>query len=573
MERNEIYELSQKMKTVKHLAALLYQLKCDEFGSKRYRITAKQLLHFSSPKFAPKRYKTFQIKKKSGGLRDINAPCYQLKIILYFINKVLKAIYTPNDCVTGFAEGRSVVTNAQQHVGHHYIFNIDLENFFPSIPQARVWKRLQLPPFNFTQEIASVVAGLCCHSNADGTMNVLPQGAATSPLLTNAICDTLDRRMRGVAKRFGLHYSRYADDMTFSSMHNVYQDGSVFRLEIKRIIEEQGFKMNEKKTRLLRDGRRQEVTGLTVNSTVNVSRKYIKDLRWILHVWETEGYAKAYSKFYPKYKKEKGYIKKGEPVMENVIGGKLNYLRMVRGANNAAYLKLQERYNKLQQLILIDNETDKGESFIYVQPYLMTEFCKDFATNVTLEISTRKNLVGKCVICGIDKTIAISKSTQKRLCPDLDGKKPGDVISSDLLTKCHITLCRSKGKNFWLITEFRPRRSKYLSIQNAHINIDEILNVWDSMGIDAAVDYFMSYMGDVIPGAPNNDSGSKNAGADLGSVNFFEPSSTPSISAEMEEHLLKLAELVERDEVYNKTNESSADNESDDDFDELYLSQ
>ena len=111
--------------------------------------------------------------------------------------------------------------------------------------------------------------------------------------------------------------------MTFSSMHNVYQENSDFRLEIERIVIEQGFKMNSSKTRLLKTGSRQEVTGLTVNSIANVSRKYISDLRWILHIWEKEGYAKAYALFYPKYKQEKGYIKKGEPVMENVIGGKL----------------------------------------------------------------------------------------------------------------------------------------------------------------------------------------------------------------------------------------------------------
>lgn len=490
MERDKIYELSQKMKTVKNLAVLLNKLKCDEFGTRKHPITAKQLLHFSTPKIALKRYKTFQIRKKSGGVREINAPCYQLSIILYFLNQLLKAIFTPNECVNGFTEGRSVVTNAQRHIGHHYVFNIDLKDFFPSIPQPRVWARLQLPPFNFSQEIANVVAGLCCHPNADGTMNVLPQGAATSPLLTNAICDTLDRRMRGVAKRFGLHYSRYADDMTFSSMHNVYQDGSDFRLELKRIIEEQGFKMNEKKTRLLRDGQRQEVTGLTVNSSVNVSRKYIKDLRWILHIWETEGYAMAYSRFYPKYKKEKGYIKKGEPVMENVIGGKLNYLRMVRGDNNAAYLKLQARYDKLQQLVFVDNETDKGESYIYVQPYSIADFCNDFATSISLEVSTRKNLIGKCDLFGIEKIIAISKSTQKILCPDLDRKKSGDIISSESLAKCHVTLCRSKGKNFWLITKFLPHRSKCLSIQNAKVDIDELLEIWDKQGVEAAIKAF-----------------------------------------------------------------------------------
>lgn len=491
MEKQDIYTRSQSLKTVEDLAKLLNEIKLDEFGSAKYKITDEQLLHFANVKI-PKRYKTFQIRKKSGGLREINAPCYQLGILLYIINIVLKAIYVPNPSVMGFTEGRSVVDNAKMHVGHHYVFNIDLKNFFPSIPQARVWARLQLPPFNFTKEIANVIAGLCCHTDAEKNACVLPQGAATSPLLTNAICDKLDRRMRGVAKRFGLHYSRYADDMTFSSMHNVYLENSDFRVEIKRIIEEQGFTMNDDKTRLLRDGARQEVTGLTVNSIVNVSRKYISDLRWLLHVWETEGYAKAYSKFYPKYKKEKGYIKKGEPVMENVIGGKLNYLRMVRGANNVAYQKLQTRYNKLQQLIFVDDETDSKTSYVYVQPYKMVDFIADFSTTVTLEITPKMKLVSKCVLAGMDKIIPVSKSTQKALCPDIESKEPGQVVVSEKLSNCFVTLCRSKGKNFWLITEFEPKRSKCLSIQNASVDIDKLLEVWDKQGMEEAVSAFQS---------------------------------------------------------------------------------
>ncbi|QFQ13570.1 RNA-directed DNA polymerase [Pseudoprevotella muciniphila] len=490
MEKAEIRDKAMVMKTTKNLARLLNTIKQEEFGSKRYKITPRQLYHFAYTNIAPNRYKTFHIHKKSGGLREINAPCYQLGIILYFLNKVFKSLYTPSSSVTGFTEGRSVYDNAKMHVGHHYVFNIDLKDFFPSISQGRVWTRLQLPPFNFTQEIANVVAGLCCHKNAGSTLNVLPQGAATSPILTNAVCDKLDRRMRGVAKRFGLHYSRYADDMTFSSMHNVYQEGSEFRCEVKRIIEEQGFQMNDAKTRLLRDGVRQEVTGLTVNSVVNVSRKYISDLRWIIRVWEKEGYAKAYSKFYPKYKKEKGYIKKGEPIMENVIGGKLNYLKMIRGENNPAYKKLQERYNRLQQVVYVDNETDKGTSYVYVQSYTMKEFQKYFATTVTLEVSAKGKLVGKCLLAGMEKIIPISLSTQKKLCPDLESKKSGEQVISKMLTKCHVTLCRAKGKNFWLITKYEPKRSKCFSIQNTKIDIDTLLNIWEQYGTEGAVDVF-----------------------------------------------------------------------------------
>ena len=490
MEKTAIIDRLQKVKTLKGFAKLLNDIKRDEFGTAKYKITEKQLRHFSSPDIFANRYRTFKIRKKSGGVREINAPCYQLKVILYILNKVFKAVYTPSKAAMGFTAERSVVTNASIHVGHHYVFNIDLENFFPSIPQARVWKRLQLPPFNFPVEIANVVAGLCCHKNEDGTKNVLPQGAATSPIITNAICDNLDRRMLGVARRFGLHYSRYADDMTFSSMHNVYQDGSDFRNEINRIITEQGFTLNDKKTRLQRTGERQEVTGLTVNETVNVTRKYVRDLRCILPVWEKQGYGKAYAYFYPKYKHDKGYIKKGEPVMENVIDGKLNYLRMVKGANNPTYLKLLERFNKLQTLVYLDKETDKGKSYIYVHSYSLKEFEELFGTSVNLHVSKKGNLIGRCAIAGMEKVIAISKSTQKKLCKNLADIAPDTVVTSKALKKCFVTLCRAKGKNHWLITKSRMQRSKCLSILNVNIDIDHLLKIWEILGLEDAVTAF-----------------------------------------------------------------------------------
>lgn len=494
MEKSEI---QNKIKTIKDLTdfvRLLNEIKSDEFGKSSSKITKGQLLHYSYYKIVPNRYRTFHIKKKSGGLREINAPCRELSTLLYLLNILFKALYTPGSSVMGFAEGRSVVMNASMHTGHHYVFNIDLENFFPSIPQGRVWARLQLPPFKFPVEVAKVVAGLCCHINEEGTQCVLPQGAPTSPLLTNAICDKLDRRMHGVARKFGLHYSRYADDMTFSSMHNVYQEGSDFRKEIKRIIEDQGFKMNDKKTRLLRDGQRQEVTGLTVNENVNLTRKYIRDIRCILHVWEKEGYEKAYAYFYAIYKKEKGYIKKGEPIMENVIGGKLNYMRMVKGERNAAYKKLLARFNKLQDVAFVDTETEPNKSFVYVSSYSMKEFKEYFRTPISMEISDNNNLVVKCQIGGKDKSLSVSKSTQKALCPNLDQLNPGDCVKSPLLDNCFVSLCVSMGKNFWLVTTSEMKRSRCFNILNANIDIDRLLDVWEKEGINKAAILFKEFI-------------------------------------------------------------------------------
>ncbi len=488
MRKDEIKNRTIAINTAKDLAELLNDIKQSEFGTERHRITEKQLKFFSSDTNAPKRYRTFHIKKKSGGLREIKAPCYQLNIILRMLNIALGSVYEPDSVAMGFASGRSVVNNAQMHVGHNYVFNIDLKDFFSSIPQSRVWKRLQLEPFNFSQEIANVIAGLCCSLNSESGLNVLPQGAPTSPLLTNSICGNLDRKMKGVAKRFGLHYSRYADDMTFSSMHNVYQESSAFRQEILRIIEGQGFTINDKKTRLLKAICRQEVTGLTVNAVANVSRKYVKELRWIINAWEKYGYAKAYALFYPRYKYEKGYIKKGEPVMENVIGGKLNYLRMVRGATNAAYKKLQERFDKLQQVTFvgIEEEQAKAKKFMYVQPYSMAEFKDYFNTEVTLSVTTKGKLVGNCAIAGMEKTLAISHSTQDYLCPNIKNIEDGSEVESVKLDECNVILCRAKGKNYWMITTRDHQRDKILSIQNIKINPDGLLDIWEDKGFDAA---------------------------------------------------------------------------------------
>ena len=490
MKKLEIRNRLIAIKTVEDLAELLNEIKKDEFGTNRYEITDKQLKFYSSDKYTSKRYRTFHIRKKSGGLREIKAPCYQLNIILRILNIALGAVFEPDSVAMGFAPGRSVVNNAQKHVGHNYVFNIDLKDFFPSIPQARVWKRLQLAPFNFSQEIANVVAGLCCSYNEERGQNVLPQGAPTSPLLTNAICCNLDRKMKGLAKRFGLHYSRYADDMTFSSMHNVYQEGGEFRKELLKIISEQGFTINDKKTRLLKTGCRQEVTGLTVNAIANVSRKYIQELRWILNAWEKYGYAKAYALFYPRYKSEKGYIKKGEPVMENVIGGKLDYLRMVRGANNVAYKRLQTRFDKLQQVVFIGSEEEQTQAkkFMYVQPYTMAEFKEYFHTEVSLTVTKNGKLVGKCTITEMEKTLAISHATQDYLCPDLKQHKEGDCVESKKLEKCNVILCRAKGKNYWMITNKDHKRDKILSIQNVKINPDDLLDLWEKEGYKAAAE-------------------------------------------------------------------------------------
>ena len=310
------------MESREDLLSLLNRIKRDEmeelgYADKFYPFTIRHMNYYCNPKNAFHRYRQFKIKKKAGGFRQITAPRNRsFMFLLDCLNEVLKAVYTPSQYAMGFTEGRSVVTNACKHKGANYVFNIDLKDFFPSIEQPRVWKRLQLQPFNFPVSVANAIAGLCCmretRITSDGIKKdyyILPQGAPTSPIITNMICDKLDHRLGGLAHRFGLNYTRYADDITFSSMHNVFQENSDFRKELLRIIDDQGFVMNEKKTRLQKRGSRQEVTGIIISDKLNVSQKYVRDIRNILYMWEKYGYTVAYAKFFPRYKEEKGNIK------------------------------------------------------------------------------------------------------------------------------------------------------------------------------------------------------------------------------------------------------------------------
>lgn len=208
--------------------------------------------------------------------------------------------------------------------------------------------------------IANMMAALCCHEmqverkNSDGQwehikLNVLPQGAPTSPVITNIICQRLDHLLSGVAKRFGLKYSRYADDITFSSNHNVYQAKSDFLIELQRIIENQGFHIKESKTRLQKEGYRQEVTGLLVNEKVNVQKRYIKQLRMWLYYWERYGYERANTFFLQKYSTNSQQFEGHKPELMKVLDGKLNYLKMISYTDGQLYLKLSARFHNLTQ--------------------------------------------------------------------------------------------------------------------------------------------------------------------------------------------------------------------------------
>lgn len=447
------------MQTREDLLCVLNEANRLLYGKNAENLPLRILTKYANPRFAGNCYHTFNIKKKAGGDRQINAPVNNLAYLQKLLSIALQCVFIPEKAAYGFTWNKSIVDNAKLHQDQRYVYNIDLKDFFSSIDQARVWKCLQLKPFNLNREstrpikilspqqlldevlkadklpdmsnagrkrylhtpdgtyylahsiastrdliaehesqffvnhedatlninelktnksskngvnfwyinrdpeydktmLASMIAAICCaeldveRKDEDGQWiiekrRVLPQGAPTSPVLTNIVCQRLDLLLTGVAKRFGLNYSRYADDITFSSKHNVYQENSEFIQELNRIISEQGFHIKESKTRLQKDGYRKEVTGLLVNENVNVSKRYIKQLRMWLYLWERYGYKKASIYFSKHYLTDKGHVKKGEPDLANVVGGKLEYLKMVKGSHNNVYVELSRRLDSL----------------------------------------------------------------------------------------------------------------------------------------------------------------------------------------------------------------------------------
>ena len=497
MEREQISKMAAAMADKQDILDLLNKIKHDEmiaagFGDKFYPFSLKHINYYCNPNNSFHRYRQFKIKKKTGGERIITAPRNRsFKLILSYINEIMKSMYTPSAYAMGFTEGRSIADNAKKHRGMNYVFNLDLKDFFPSIEQARVWKRLQLAPFNFPVAIANIIAGMCCMKEVvqaeDGSQTVryvLPQGAPTSPIITNMICDNLDRRLAGVAKRFGLNYTRYADDITFSSMHNVYHENGEFRKEVRRIIEDQKFTVNDKKTRLQKKGSRQEVTGIIVSDKINVTRDYVRDIRNILYMWEKYGYGVAFAKFFPKYKAEKGHVKKGNPDLINVIDGKLQYLKMVKGEEDSVWQRLYSRFQALAEEARSSQKTTNfGVTYVETIPVL--DFEKKNSTVIEFTMSKPYSW----------EEISEDNPEQKteRSIPahlyayfELDGKKIfatmhksiRDLGTNQNKPELAISSCRDKrDKPFWLI----HRIDKVTVPPPKPVDIDELNMELDSL--------------------------------------------------------------------------------------------
>lgn len=242
-------------------------------------------------------YQRWHVPKRDGSLRLISAPKPLLKKAQRWIAQNITERLPVHGAAHGFLAGRSILTNAQVHAGAATLVKFDIKDFYPTITTPRVKGLLRKAGFG--EQVAAVLALLCTeaprevleirgkpHYVAAGPRS-LPQGAPTSPSITNTLCLRLDARLSGIAKAFGMQYTRYADDMTFSSSERDVPLGKL-KAAVRRVVEEEGFAVHPAKTRILRGGRRQTVTGLVVNPApgrpqARVPRKVRRQLRAALH--------------------------------------------------------------------------------------------------------------------------------------------------------------------------------------------------------------------------------------------------------------------------------------------------
>ncbi|MFM1772985.1 MAG: hypothetical protein RLZZ71_2127 [Bacteroidota bacterium] len=341
----------KEVSSAKELALLLNKTQVLLHQDKGLMISEKSLNYYSSDKFCPNRYRVFHIKKKNGSDRIINAPINGLKAIQKSISDFLQLVYPIHNAAFGFVQKKSVADNASLHIGKEYVYNTDLKDFFHSFSRMQVKYALMDSDLNITsnEKIAFLMAGLCTFKlsdDEDSNRYVLPQGAPTSPVLTNILCRHLDRKLSGLAKRFNATYSRYADDLTFSAEINIFQLND-FKSELNRIIcDSQKLEIQEAKTRIQHKSFRQEVTGIVVNRKLNVTKRYIKNVRMYLYLIERYGIEKATLNYVRDTKKDRPNKSVESINLRNILNGKIQYLRMVRGKEDSVSKGLEKRFLK-----------------------------------------------------------------------------------------------------------------------------------------------------------------------------------------------------------------------------------
>lgn len=285
-------------------------------------------------------YQSFEISKGNGKARIISAPDRRLKYLQRRLLPILDQLYTVRNPVHGFVADRSVKTNAMSHLRRRFLLNLDLQDFFPSITENRVTGLLS--SLGIDSSVTAAIGYLCC---ANGH---LPQGAPTSPLLSNMICFSLDRDLLGFAKSSRCIYTRYADDITFSAhqpMTALFEGAlpqaghlspELITPSLTSLIVGNGFALNPDKLHYADRHSRRMVTGLKVNELLNVDRRFVRYVRAVLHSVETLGLAGAQAKY---------ASNGGAGSLAAHLLGKIAWLKHIKGASDPVVRNIALRFN------------------------------------------------------------------------------------------------------------------------------------------------------------------------------------------------------------------------------------
>lgn len=287
-------------------------------------------------------YHRFYISKGRGRTRTINAPDKRLKHLQRKIAPLLSELYRVRNPVHGFVADKSIKTNALAHIRKPFVLNVDLKTFFPSISERRVVGLLE--SLGVCSRVSAIIARICCYDSH------LPQGAPTSPILSNMICFRMDRELLGLAKKERCIYTRYADDITFSSYQPLTSlfdgtpppagnfDPEVLSTDLRRIISGNGFRLNSRKANYADRHSRRTVTGLKINEFINVDRRYVRNIRAAIYSIETLGLEDAQKKFETTHG--------GSSSLAAHLEGKIIWLRHIRGHSDPVFRAIALRFNR-----------------------------------------------------------------------------------------------------------------------------------------------------------------------------------------------------------------------------------
>jgi RNA-directed DNA polymerase len=365
-----------------------------------------RLRAFANPK-AVQFYREFSISKRDGSSRHITAPTKDLLEVQRRITRLLGALYRPPTCVHGFVSGRSQISNARAHRRCSWVLNVDLTDFFHSISYGRVRGMLMARPYNVAESVATLLAGLCCFHGR------LPQGAPSSPVLAKMVAAPLDRALFKLAGAHRCRYTRYADDITFSTGNKRFpsalatrgpDNSTVVSEALVSAIEAKHFTLNERKSRLQHKSERRSVTGVLVGAKLNLPREYIRRTRAMLHAWEKFGEDAAAKEFLDRHDvKERGTD--NAAVFRQSVQGRLGYLAAVKGHRDAVYQRLvvrgrqriDDRYGSEtfyalplveDALVVIEHDASQGTGFFLEGVGLVT--CAHVVTDTVKVFNWRR---------------------------------------------------------------------------------------------------------------------------------------------------------------------------------------